>query len=145
MKELTETNGKSVKDLKSYRTTIRSIKSLKLKINTKINRFHILLDLYECDDKALAKASLLEQKIKKVLAQFEFEPKIQTFYQFQPFGVTAIVCAEGIQLTMHTWPEYKSAAMDIYCFNSRRTATQVCDQIKAVFKSGEYDMKVRKR
>ncbi len=144
MKELSETNNKDVKDLKSYRT-IRSIRSLKLKKNTKINRFHILLDLYECDDKALAKADLLEQKIKKVLAEFELEPKIQTFYQFQPFGVTAIVCAQGVHLTMHTWPEFKSAALDLYCFNTRRTATQICDLIKTVFKSGEYEMKVRKR
>jgi len=139
-----ERNNKDLKDIKSYRT-IRSIKGLKLKKDTKINRVHVLMDIYKCDDKALAKASLLEQKVKKVLAQFEFEPKIQTFYQFQPFGVTAIVCANGLQITVHTWPEFQSAAIDLYCFNSRRTATQVCDQLKTMFKSGEYEMKVRRR
>jgi len=141
---MNEANNKNLNDIKPYRT-VRSIKSLKLKKETKINRVHVLLDLYQCDDKALAKASLLEQKVKRVLVQFELEPKIQTFYQFQPFGVTAIVCANGLQFTVHTWPEYKSAAIDLYCFNSRRTATQICDQIKTMFKSGEYEMKVRKR
>ena len=133
-----------MKEIKSYRT-VRSIKSLKLKKDTRINRVHVLLDLYECDDKALGKASLLEQRVKKVFAQFELEPKIQTFYQFQPFGVTAIVCADGVQFTVHTWPEYKSAAIDLYSFNTRRTATQICDQLKTMFKSGEYEMKVRRR
>ena len=136
--------NKNIKDLKSYRT-VRSIQSLKLKNDTKINRVHILLDLYQCDDKALAKASLLEQRVKKVLSQFQLEPKIQTFYQFQPFGVTAIVCANGLQFTVHTWPEYKSAAMDLYSFGSRKTATQICDGLRSMFKSGEYEMKVRKR
>ena len=140
---MNDTN-KNLKDMKSYRT-VRSIKSLKLKKNTKINRVHVLLDLYKCDDKSLSKASLLEQKVKKVFAQFELEPKIQTFYQFQPFGVTAIVCADGVQFTVHTWPEYKSAAIDLYSFNTRRTATQICDQLKTMFKSGEYEMKVRRR
>ena len=135
---------KKMKEIKSYRT-VRSIKSLKLKKDAKINRIHVLLDLYECDDKALGKANLLEQRVKKVFAQFELEPKIQTFYQFQPFGVTAIVCAEGVQFTVHTWPEYKSAAIDLYSFNTRRTATQICDQLKTMFKSGEYEMKVRRR
>ena len=139
-----EGDNKNLKDIKSYRT-IRSIKGLKLKKDTKINRVHVLMDIYKCDDKALAKASLLEQKVKKVLAQFEFEPKIQTFYQIQPFGVTAMVCANGLQFTVHTWPEFQSAAIDLYCFNSRRIATQVCDQLKTMFKSGEYEMKVRKR
>ena len=128
---MNETNDSS-KEIKHFRT-VRSIKSLKLKKDTKINRVHILLDLYECDDKAIAKASLLEQRVKKVFDQFAIEPKIQTFYQFQPFGVTAIVCTQGLQLTVHTWPEYKSAAIDLYCFNDRKKATQVCDQLKIMF------------
>ena len=136
--------NKNVKNIKSYRT-VRSIQRLKLKKYTKINRLHILLDLYECDDKALAKASLLEQKVKKILTQFELEPQVQTFYQFQPFGVTAIVYAQGLQFTLHTWPEYKSAAIDLYSFTSRKKTTQICDQLKATFRSGEYEMKVRKR
>lgn len=140
---MNETN-KTLKDMKSYRA-VRSIQSLKLKRDTKINRVHVILDIYKCDDKSLAKASLLEQKVKKVLSQFQLEPKIQTFYQFQPFGVTAIVCAHGLQFTVHTWPEYKSAAVDLYCFDGRKIATQICDQLKNMFKSGEYEMKVRKR
>lgn len=136
--------NKVVEDIKSYRT-VRSIKGLKLKKNTKINRVHILLDLYECDDKSLEKASLLEQKVKKMLTQFELEPKIQTFYQFQPFGVTAIVYAQGLQFTLHTWPEYKSAAIDLYSFNDRKKATQICNQIRLMFKSAEHEMRVRKR
>ena len=136
--------NKNLRDIRSYRT-VRSIQSFKLKKDTRINRIHVLLDLYECDDKALAKASLLEQKVKKILSQFQLEPKIETFYQFQPFGVTAIVCAQGLQFTLHTWPEYKSAAIDLYSFGSRKTATQVCDCMRSAFKSGEYEMKVRKR
>jgi len=141
---MTEANNKNLKDLKSY-TTVRSISGLKARRDAKVNRIHVLLDIYKCDDKALAKASLLEQKVKKILAQLQLEPKIQTFYQFQPFGVTAIVCADGLQFTVHTWPEYQSAAIDLYCFNSRKLATQICDQLMASFKSGEYEMKVRRR
>ena len=140
---MTETS-REISNIKNYRA-VRSIKSLKLKKKANINRYHVMFDMYECDDKALGKATLLEQKVKKVFTQFELEPKIQTFYQFQPFGVTAIVCADGLQFTIHTWPEYRSAAIDIYCFGSRRTAMQVCDQLKTHFKCNEYEMKVRKR
>ena len=141
---MNEANGKTVKDMKSYRA-VRSIKGLKLKRNIKLNRTHVLLDIYKCEDKALAKATLLEQKVKKVLAQFELEPQIQTFYQFQPFGVTAIVCVPGLHFTVHTWPEHESAAIDLYCFSSRKLATQICNQLLTSFKSGEYEMKVRRR
>ena len=136
--------NKKVKDLRNYRT-VRSIQSFKLKKDTKINRTHVIFDVYKCDEKALAKASLMEQKVKKILVEFELDPQIQTFYQFQPFGVTAIVCAQGLQLTVHTWPEHKSAAIDLYCFKGRKLAMQICDHVKNMFKSEEYEMKVRKR
>lgn len=135
---------KNLKELRSYRT-VRSIKSLNLKKNTKINRTHIVMDVYNCEDKSLAKANLLEQKVKKIMQEYQLEPKIQTFYQFKPFGVTAIICAQGLQITMHTWPEYKSAAIDLYSFNGRKIATELCQQLQSVFKSGEYEMRVRKR
>ncbi len=141
---MSQLSNENVKDIKQYRT-VRSIESIKFRKDKKVDRIHIVLDLYECTDKSIAKADLLEQKIKKILTQFQLEPKVETFYQFQPFGVTAIVCAEGAHLTIHTWPEYNSAAIDLYYFNSRKTAMQICDQIKTAFKAAEYEMKVRRR
>lgn len=126
-------------------SSIRSIQSIKLKKDTKVSRMHVLLDLYECEELALAKAKILEKRVLGVLKEFDLEPKIQTFYQFQPFGVTAIVYAQGLQFTMHTWPEYQSAAIDLYSFNTRKTITEMCDKLIAAFKSAEYEMKVKKR
>lgn len=127
---------------------IRSIQTLKLKKSTKtskLNRIHALLDLYECEEEPLAKAKILEKKVLGVLKEFEMEPKIQTFYQFQPFGVTAIVYAKGLQFTMHTWPEYQSAAIDLYCFGTRKLSTDICNKLIAAFSSSEYELKVKKR
>jgi S-adenosylmethionine/arginine decarboxylase-like enzyme len=124
---------------------IRSIQSLKSKRDTKTSRMHVLLDLYECEEEPLAKAKILEKKVLGVLKEFEMEPKIQTFYQFQPFGVTAIVYAQGLQFTMHTWPEYQSAAIDLYCFGSRKLSTDICNKLITAFSSAEYELKVKKR
>ena len=135
---------KNVKDLRTYRS-LRSIKSLKIKKSTRINRTHVIMDVYKCDEKTLAKAPLLEQKVKKLMNDFQLEPKIKTFYQFKPFGVTAIVYSPGLQFTIHTWPEHQSAAVDLYSFSGRKTATQICEQLQQALKAGEYEMKVRKR
>ena len=55
---------KNVKDLRTYRS-LRSIKSLKIKKSTRINRTHVIMDVYKCDDKALAKASLETRVIQE--------------------------------------------------------------------------------
>lgn len=135
---------KILKEVKSDRT-VMSIQSAKLKREKRINRTHVILDIYKCEDKSLAKANLLEQKVKKILEQFNLESSVQTFYQFQPFGVTAIVYAKSVQFTVHTWPEYKSAAVDLYSFDGRKLATDLCQELRTAFKSSEYEMKVRRR
>ena len=140
---MTEPN-KNVKDLRTYRS-LRSIKSLKIKKSTRISRTHVIMDIYKCDERTLAKTQFLEQKIKKLLNEFQLEPKIKIFYQFQPFGVTAVVYSPGLQFTIHTWPEHQSAAIDLYSFKGRKAATQICEQLQQIFKAGEYEMKVRRR
>lgn len=142
---MSDMNGKS--NLKGDRRpiSIKSIQNIKLKKDTNISRMHILLDLYECEEEALAKAKILEKRVLGVLKEFGMEPKIQTFYQFQPFGVTAIVFSQGLKFVMHTWPEYKSAAIDLYSFSPRKLAVEICDKLIAAFKSEEHEMKVKKR
>lgn len=136
--------SKKNKDCESLRA-IRSLNALKLKKKANITRTHVVMDIYKCDEKSLAKASMLEKKILKVLREMGFEPKIQTFYQFEPFGVTATVFAEGLHFTFHTWPEHKSGAIDLYCFKERKIGLEVINRLKEIFKFSEYDMKVRKR
>jgi len=37
-----------------------------------------------------------------------------TFHQFVPLGVTGVVAIAESHLTIHTWPEYGYAAVDIF-------------------------------
>ena len=124
---------------------VRSLKGIKLKKATKVSLCHIIVDIYKCDDKILSKADLIKDKVFKILKKFNLDPKIKTFYQFEPFGVTATVFCEGLQFTIHTWPEHFSGAIDLYSFKGRDLALNVIGELKNIFKSAEYDMKVRKR
>ncbi len=125
--------------------TIDSIKRLKLKKDIKINRTHVILDIYKADEDILSKAADIEKEFKKILKAKKLEPQIESFYQFEPFGVTAIVCAYGVHFTLHTWPELKSAAVDLYSLREKDFTLQLVEEIKNVFKSTEYEMKVRSR
>lgn len=130
---------------KSLVKSLKSVKNSKPKGKAKVERTHVILDIYKCDDETLAKADILKKKITKMLEQFNLDVKIRTFYQFEPFGVTATVFANGVQFTLHTWPEYKSGALDLYCFKGRKLAMQIIGEFKKIFESAEYDMKVRQR
>lgn len=75
---------------------------------------HILLELYECDKDVLNN----EEKVKKVLvhsAEVCGATVISTSsHKFSPHGVSAIVMIAESHLSIHTWPEYGYAAIDIF-------------------------------
>jgi S-adenosylmethionine decarboxylase proenzyme len=37
-----------------------------------------------------------------------------TFHTFNPFGVSGVVVIAESHLTIHTWPEYNFASLDVY-------------------------------
>ena len=123
----------------------KPIDSTELKNKTNITRTHIILDIYKCDDITLSKADIIKEKALKILSEFNLEAKVETFYQFEPYGVTATVFTPGLQFTLHTWPEMKSGAIDLYCFSGRKLAMDVIEKLKTMFQSAEYEMKVRTR
>lgn len=75
---------------------------------------HLLLELREADPRMLNDV----EKIKKVLLKAAEEAGATiidyTFRKFSPQGVSGVVVIAESHLSIHTWPEYGYAAVDIF-------------------------------
>jgi S-adenosylmethionine decarboxylase len=75
---------------------------------------HLLLELKECNSKALNDL----KKVEDILVTAAKEAKatiIETsFHKFSPFGISGIVVIAESHISIHTWPEYGYAAIDIF-------------------------------
>ena len=75
---------------------------------------HVLIELYDCD------VSILNQieKIKEILisgAKAVNATIIETsFHHFSPYGVSGVVIIAESHFTIHSWPEYAYAAIDLF-------------------------------
>ncbi len=75
---------------------------------------HILVELYECDRRIIDDAHLVEE-ILRAAAQKANATIIQSvFHSFNPHGVSGVVVIAESHLSIHTWPEYGYAAVDIF-------------------------------
>jgi S-adenosylmethionine decarboxylase len=58
------------------------------------------------------------QMVKEIMLAAAKEAKAtiinQDFHEFEPFGVSGVVVIAESHLTIHTWPEYGYAAVDIF-------------------------------
>lgn len=75
---------------------------------------HLLVELKDCNSKLLNDI----KKIEEILVAAAKEAKAtiieSRFHKFSPFGISGVVVIAESHLTIHTWPEYGYAAVDIF-------------------------------
>lgn len=75
---------------------------------------HIILELYECDTKKLDDTDFLEKSLRAAALEMGATILSSNFHPFAPIGVSGVVLIKESHLTIHTWPEYGYAAIDIF-------------------------------
>ena len=75
---------------------------------------HLLIELRECNPKILKSL----EKVKNIMVSAAIEAKATiidtSFREFSPFGISGVVVIAESHFTIHTWPEYGYAAVDIF-------------------------------
>ncbi len=75
---------------------------------------HLLIELRECNPEILKSL----EKVRSAMVSAAKEAKATvidiSFREFNPFGISGIVVIAESHLTIHTWPEYGYAAVDIF-------------------------------
>jgi S-adenosylmethionine decarboxylase len=75
---------------------------------------HLLVELRDCNPEILKSL----EKVRNALVSAAKEAKATivdiSFHEFNPFGISGVVVIAESHLTIHTWPEYSYAAVDIF-------------------------------
>jgi S-adenosylmethionine decarboxylase len=96
---------------------------------------HLLLELHDCSSEVLN--SLESVKTAMVDAAKRAEATIidVVFHEFNPFGISGVVVIAESHLSIHTWPEYRYAAVDIFScgdtINPAEAAKYLVEQFQA--------------
>ena len=75
---------------------------------------HILVEFYGCDVTLLNKASAVKEMLEDAARAARCTIVDSFVHQFSPYGVSGVVVIAESHLTIHTWPEYNYAAIDIF-------------------------------
>ena len=86
---------------------------------------HFIFELYGCDEKALNDLEAIEQTMEQGARDAGATICGKVFHRFSPHGVTGVVIIAESHFSIHTWPEYGYAAVDIF------TCSQTTEPMKA--------------
>ena len=75
---------------------------------------HIILEYYGCPQELLDGNDFIEEVFVGAAKAMRATVVSVHFHQFNPHGVSGAVVISESHLTIHTWPEYGYAAIDVF-------------------------------
>lgn len=75
---------------------------------------HLLLELFDCDVDAINNLDAVKAALVEAAKRAHATIVDVVFHEFNPFGVSGVVVIAESHLSIHTWPEHRYAAVDIF-------------------------------
>jgi spermidine synthase len=75
---------------------------------------HILVEFHGCSSEILNDVPRIEASMLKAAKESGATIISSVFHHFSPFGVSGVVVIQESHLAIHTWPEYRYAAVDLF-------------------------------
>lgn len=75
---------------------------------------HLLIELKDCNPEILKDLESVQTILVNAARKANATIININFHEFSPFGVSGVVVIAESHLTIHTWPEYGFAAVDVF-------------------------------
>jgi len=80
---------------------------------------HLLVELRDCDTEILGDVKTIKASMVMAAKKAKATVLGAHFHEFVPCGVTGVVVLAESHLSIHTWPEYGYAAVDVFTCGDR--------------------------
>lgn len=99
---------------------------------------HILVEFLNCNADIMNDVTVIENAMVEA-AQIAGATVINsTFHHFSPYGVSGVVVIQESHLAIHTWPEYRYAAVDLFTCGDTVDPWVSFEHLKKAFEASRY-------
>ncbi len=95
---------------------------------------HLLVELHGCNPELLKKVDVVKEILVSAAKACKATIVDTSFHEFNPFGVSGVVVIAESHFSIHTWPEYRYAAVDIFTCGDVIKPEEAVDYIAARFR-----------
>jgi len=106
---------------------------------------HCILELHGCPPDLLNDVMFVRDAIEQASTQSLSTLLKLTSHQFYPQGVTAVGLLAESHLSIHTWPEYGYAAVDIFTCGEEAEPQRACQYLTESFAARKHSLVVLPR
>lgn len=107
--------------------------------NTVLGR-HSVIELYDCDASLLADVSNVREVLIAAAQCCKATIVEVVFHEFNPYGVSGVVVISESHLAIHTWPEHRYAAIDLFTCGETLSAEPAAEYLAKGFKARSWEI-----
>jgi S-adenosylmethionine decarboxylase len=79
-----------------------------------------ILSVFSSATEQLTDSGFCKQVFDELIAELSLQKVGEVYHVFPNGGFTAVVCLTESHVSIHTWPEYKTATFDVFLSNFER-------------------------
>lgn len=106
---------------------------------------HCLIDLYDCPPARLDDAGFIQRVLRESVERAGATWLGQVHHRFEPHGVTAIGLLAESHVSIHTWPELRYAAADVFTCGDTADPEVACRLIAEVLGAEHFSTRLLPR
>ncbi len=109
---------------------------------------HVLINVYDVPEQDTASLTLLEvgrPLLDGIVDKLAFHVVAQTGHQFQPMGYSYAYVLSESHFTIHTYPEYHSCYIDMFCCNPEFDEKKAVQLVQEAFRTENVQYQVVRR
>ncbi|MEX0639165.1 MAG: adenosylmethionine decarboxylase [Balneolaceae bacterium] len=95
----------------------------------------ILVEYYDCSESTINNSVYVESSLLEAVSASGATIISHNFHKFSPYGVSGVVVIAESHVAIHTWPEYRYAAVDIFTCGETIDPWIIQEMLKSSFSS----------
>ena len=99
---------------------------------------HILVEFTDCNPDILNDVDKVEKSMVEAAKTAGATVINSTFHHFSPWGISGVVVIQESHLAIHTWPEFRYAAVDLFTCGETVDPWVSFEHLKKAFQSNKY-------
>ena len=106
---------------------------------------HLLIELYDCDSKILNDSNQVRDIFINAAKEGKATIVNELFHEFSPHGLTGVLVITESHLSIHTWPEFNYAAVDVFSCDDKLDGNKIKNILEKRLSSKKVESKIINR
>lgn len=103
--------------------------------------YQVLIDLYNCDYEKMENIEYIKNIMNELSIILETNVIDEVFHKFEPYGISGVLIISESHLTIHTWPEYRYAGIDLFTCSKKINILEAVKYLCKVLNAKSYKIK----